>query len=88
MPTKSSPSRVGLFPNNDKIVSCNAFVASWSILRGDSDCLLLLPLMFFSDFIGDGNLDEGTRIRKSPSSAAAVEGVGGIQIDNGCGMNG
>ena len=41
---KSSSSRVGLFPNSFEIVSCNTFVASWSILTGDSDSLLADPL--------------------------------------------
>ena len=88
-PAKCSPSRVGLFPNNVEIVSCNAFVASWSILTGDCDCLLLLLLIFLSDFIGDGDLDDGTRIRESPSSGPTIErdGVGiGVGIDDGCGM--
>jgi hypothetical protein len=35
--------------------------------------------------MGDGDLDEGTRIRGSPSSAVTIERVG-VQIDDGCGM--
>ena len=85
-PAKSSPSRAGLFPNNDEIVSCNAFVASWSILTGDSDSLLLLLLTFLSDFMGDGDLDEGTRVRGSPSSPATIERAG-VHIEDGGGMN-
>jgi hypothetical protein len=88
-PAKHSPSKTCLFPNNVEIVSCNAFVASWSILTGDSDCLLPLPPIFFSGFIGDGDLDEGTRIPGSPSSATTIECVGvviGVGIDDGCGM--
>ena len=89
MPGKSSPSTFGLLPNNVEMVSCNAFVASWSILTGDSDCLLPLPPTFLRDFIGDGDLDEGTRSRGSRSSKATIERVGegiGVGIDEGCGM--
>lgn len=35
--------------------------------------------------MGDGDLDEGTRIRGFPSSLATIERVG-VQIDDGCGM--
>ena len=35
--------------------------------------------------MGDGDLDEGTRIRGSPSSTATTErvGLGGVQTDDG-----
>lgn len=39
--------------------------------------------------MGDGDLDEGTRIRVSCSSRATIDRVGvtiGVGIDDGCGM--
>ena len=55
-------------PSKLVMLSCSAFVASWSTFIGDSDERLVLR--WRGAFIGDGDLDEGTRTSSSPAVAA------------------
>jgi len=67
----------GLFPSNEVILSCRAFVATWSIFTGDNDNLMLLVFLTGA-FIGEGVLDEGTLsscVRDGRASSCSIEEV-------------